>query len=135
MCSFYAHAYVYVFHDFTFCLSVLFSLFCKHVRLSCVFLNKLTYLLTYYFIKIQIGLTFLVPAYSGCTGKEAAKRVCSAFPLSRAQTRMVRWICGVTVTDRFTCNQLTETRKRRCNYSGTKKQVEMGRTFFEKVRE
>ena len=27
--------------------SVLFSHFCKHVRLSCVFLNKLTYLLTY----------------------------------------------------------------------------------------
>jgi len=23
------------------------------------------------FIKIQIGLTFLVPAYSGCPGKEA----------------------------------------------------------------
>jgi len=43
MCSFYA--YVYVFYDFIFCLSVLFSLFCKHVRLSCVFLNKLTYLL------------------------------------------------------------------------------------------
>jgi len=34
----------YVFYDFTFCLSVLFSLFCKHVRLSCVFLNKLTLL-------------------------------------------------------------------------------------------
>jgi len=33
------------FYDFTFCLSVLFSLFCKHVRLPCVFLNKLTYLL------------------------------------------------------------------------------------------
>jgi len=45
MCSFYA--YVYVFYDFTFCLNVLFSLFCKHVRLfSCVVLNKLTYLLT-----------------------------------------------------------------------------------------
>jgi len=42
MCSFYA--YVYVFYDFTFCLSVLFSIFCKHVRLSCVFLNKLTLL-------------------------------------------------------------------------------------------
>jgi len=26
------------------------------------------------FIKIQIGLTFLVPAYSGCPGKEAVKR-------------------------------------------------------------
>ena len=33
-------------YDFTFCLSVLFSLFCTHVRLSCVFLNKLTYLHT-----------------------------------------------------------------------------------------
>jgi len=42
MCSFYA--YVYVFYDFTFCLSVLFSVFCKHVVLSGV--NKLTYLLT-----------------------------------------------------------------------------------------
>jgi len=48
---------------------------------------------------------------------------------------MVRWICGVKITDRFTCNQLTETRKRRRNYSGTKKQVEMVRAFFEKVRE
>ena len=48
MCSFYA--YVYVFYDFTFCLSVLFSLFCKHVRLSCVLLNKLTYLLTTYLL-------------------------------------------------------------------------------------
>jgi len=27
------------------------------------------------FIKIQIGLTFLVPAYPGCPGKEAVKRV------------------------------------------------------------
>ena len=27
------------------------------------------------FIKIQIGLTFLVPAYQGCPGKEAIKRV------------------------------------------------------------
>jgi len=26
-------------------------------------------------IKIQIGLTFLVPAYPGCPGKEAVKRV------------------------------------------------------------
>ena len=27
------------------------------------------------FIKIQIGLNFLVPAYLGCRGKEAVKRV------------------------------------------------------------
>ena len=27
------------------------------------------------FIKIQIGLTFLVPAYPGCPGKQAVKRV------------------------------------------------------------
>jgi len=27
------------------------------------------------FIKIQIGLTFLVPAYAACPGKEAVKRV------------------------------------------------------------
>jgi len=45
LCSFYA--YVYVFYDFTFCLGVLFSHFCKHVHLSCVFLNKLTYLLMF----------------------------------------------------------------------------------------
>jgi len=37
-------------------------------------------LMSYYptvscFIKIQIGLTFLVPAYPGCPGKEAIKRV------------------------------------------------------------
>jgi len=31
------------------------------------------------FIKIQIGLTFLAPAYPGCPGKEAIKRV-SIFP-------------------------------------------------------
>ena len=42
MCLFYA--YVYVFYDFTFFLSVLCLLFCKHVRLACVFFNKLTYL-------------------------------------------------------------------------------------------
>jgi len=32
------------------------------------------------FIEIQVGLTFLVPAYPGCPGKEAAKRtfVCQA---------------------------------------------------------
>jgi len=53
MCLFYA--YVYVFYDFTFCLSVLFSLFCKHVRLSCVFLNKLTYLLTYMYGPILVA--------------------------------------------------------------------------------
>ena len=28
-----------------------------------------------WFIKIQIGLTFLVPDYSGCRGKEAVKWV------------------------------------------------------------
>jgi len=27
------------------------------------------------FIKIQIGLTFLLPAYQGCPGKEAVKQV------------------------------------------------------------
>jgi len=27
------------------------------------------------FIKIQIGLAFLVPAYPGCRGKEAVKRL------------------------------------------------------------
>jgi len=35
MCSFYA--YVYVFYDFTFCLSVLFSLFCKRALVMCSF--------------------------------------------------------------------------------------------------
>ena len=45
MCLFYA--YVYVVYDFTFCLSVLCSLFCKHVCLSRVFvINLLTYLAT-----------------------------------------------------------------------------------------
>jgi len=36
------------------------------------------------FIKFQIGLTFLVPAYVGCPGKEAVKRVsvfCWCMPL------------------------------------------------------
>ena len=59
MCSFYA--YVYVFCDFTFCLNVLFSLFCKHVRLSCVFLNKLTYLLTYSLWRQGFTSLFNVP--------------------------------------------------------------------------
>jgi len=27
--------------------------------------------------KIQIGFTFLVPAYPGCPGKDAVKRLCS----------------------------------------------------------
>ena len=27
------------------------------------------------FVKIEIGVTFLVPAYPGCPGKEAVKRV------------------------------------------------------------
>jgi len=28
-----------------------------------------------YFVRIQIGLSFLVPIYSGCAGKQAVKRV------------------------------------------------------------
>jgi len=36
------YAYVCVVYDLTFCLGVLCLLFCKHVRLSCVFFNKLT---------------------------------------------------------------------------------------------
>jgi len=31
------------------------------------------------FIKIQIGLSALVPAYTGCAGKEAVKWVCSIY--------------------------------------------------------
>jgi len=31
--------------------------------------------------KIQIGFTFLVPAYPGCPGKEAVKGLCSVFTL------------------------------------------------------
>ena len=58
MCSFYA--YVYVFYEFTFCLSVLFSLFCKHVRLSCVFLNKLKLKLT----KIDAPASYTLQSYS-----------------------------------------------------------------------
>jgi len=34
------------------------------------------------FIKIQIGLTFLVMAYQGCPGKEAVKRVCLSLYLN-----------------------------------------------------
>jgi len=33
------------------------------------------YLIISCFIKIQIGLTFLMPAYPGCPGKEAIKQV------------------------------------------------------------
>jgi len=36
------------------------------------------------FMKIQIGLTFLVPAYPGCLGKVAIKRVLSWPPISVA---------------------------------------------------
>jgi len=49
------------------------SVIFRHVNRSC-------YLLTYHiiscFTKIHIGLTFLVPAYPGCRGKEAVKCVC-----------------------------------------------------------
>jgi len=38
------------------------------------------------FSKIQIGFTFLVPAYSGSPGKRAVKRVCLAFNVSRQCT-------------------------------------------------
>jgi len=33
-------------------------------------------LITNCFVKIPNGLTFLVPDFPGCPGKEAAKRVC-----------------------------------------------------------
>ena len=38
------------------------------------------------FSKIQIGFTFLVPAYPGSSGKRAVKRVCLAFNVSRQCT-------------------------------------------------
>jgi len=28
--------------------------------------------------------------------------------LERAEMRMIRWLCGVKVTDRFTCSELRE---------------------------
>jgi len=37
-------------------------------------------------IKIQIGLTFLVPAYPGCPGKEAVKQVSVCLSYTRQQT-------------------------------------------------
>jgi len=35
--------------------------------------------ITLCFVKIQKGLTFLVPAYPGCPGKEATKQVSICF--------------------------------------------------------
>jgi len=39
------------------------------------------------FIKIRIGLTFLVPAYPGCSGKEAVTGVCVSVYLSALDYR------------------------------------------------
>ena len=48
------HVHVYVFYDFTFSHSFVWLLsLCKHVHLSCVFLNKLTYL--FYLIGVPTG--------------------------------------------------------------------------------
>jgi len=41
------------------------------------------------FIKIQIGLTFLVPAYPGCLGKEAIKWM--SFVCMKTTTRQENW--------------------------------------------
>jgi len=59
------------------------------------------------FIKIQISLTFLVPAYPGCPGKEAFKRVsaCLSSPLLRSKvtecslTSLVYWAPLILSTD------------------------------------
>jgi len=44
-----------------------------------------------YFIKIQIGLTFLVPAYPGCPGKEAIKWVSDTDCIKVASTSLISW--------------------------------------------
>jgi len=41
------------------------------------------------FSKIQIGFTFLVPAYPGCPGKEAVKWLCVVLPFWYRLTRVV----------------------------------------------
>jgi len=41
--------------------------------------------------------------------------------LQWAKMRMIRWICGVTVTDGFTCNELKDGLITYYNYSATPK--------------
>jgi len=40
------------------------------------------------FIKIKIGLTFMVPAYPGCPGKEAAKHVSACYNYTSTKPKM-----------------------------------------------
>ena len=54
-CTCLFQVYVYVFYDFTFCNTVVWLLsLCKHVALSCVFLNKLTYYRPVYKSQIHV---------------------------------------------------------------------------------
>jgi len=47
---------------------------CSRVQMICIWSSWChCHLIISCFIKIQNGLTFLVPAYPGCAGKEAAK--------------------------------------------------------------
>jgi len=39
--------------------------------------------------------------------------------LQQAEMRMIRWMCGIKVTDRIMCSELRETSNRRYDYSGT----------------
>jgi len=64
------------------------------------------------FSKIQIGFTFLVPAYPGCPGKRAVKRVC---------------VCAVASTQSRPCLRAKSLRSRpgrRCRHSCVPKSPE-----------
>jgi len=50
------------------------------------------------FIKIQIGLAFLVPAYPGCPGKDAVKRVSVCLSVIRQTVRAVVSIGAANMT-------------------------------------
>jgi len=52
--------------------------------------------------KIQIGFTFLVPAYPGCPGKEAVKWLCNVYG---GFTVDLDCICGSAYTIATACTQ------------------------------
>ena len=54
--------------------------------------------------------------------------------LQQAEMRLIRWMCGIKVTDMFTYSYVRETRNRRYNYSGTATQVKMIWACFKKGR-
>jgi len=60
------------------------------------------------FIKIQIGLIFLLPAYPGCPGKEAVKRVSACLCLSSGAQETSRNIRGRCQGEVHTAGSVTQ---------------------------